>query len=250
MGMERIQLAVFRHRPELGDEPRIQVCEIPFGDNWSVLDALNHIKDEIDGTLSHRWSCRMGVCGACGVNVNGRPVLACTTPLRDLLPGPVRVEPLAHLPIVRDLVVDITDFLRNLQSVRPWIIRQNGDDFSGKHLQTPGQRATSHQLSLCMSCALCHAACPVCAHDPSFLGPAAIAIGHRYNLDPRDRGAERRAGILCSRRGIWGCTFAGDCSRVCPTRVDPAAAIKQAKTASAPGSAEDSPEPAQRPTTH
>src|SRR4030081_1415373 len=109
-----IALQVTRYRPEMDEEPVFQTFEVPFRADWHVLDALNYVKDRLDGSLSFRWSCRMGVCGSCGMMVNGRPALTCAAFLSDHLPGPIRVEPLIYFPILRDLIVDITDFLRKL----------------------------------------------------------------------------------------------------------------------------------------
>ena len=103
-----------------------------------MLDGLNYIKDQLDGTLSYRWSCRMGICGSCGMMVNGEPKLTCETFLTEYAPGPVRVEPLRNFPVIRDLVVDIGDFMRKLVGVKPWIIRDDEKPLSeGEYLQTP-----------------------------------------------------------------------------------------------------------------
>jgi fumarate reductase iron-sulfur subunit len=136
---------------------------------------------------------------------------------------------MAHFPVIRDLVVDIEPFLKNLQAVQPWIIREDEGDLSEEYRQTPAQHEAFRQFSLCINCTLCYAACPVFGRDQSFIGPAAIALGQRYNLDSRDEGNDKRADVLASHEGIWDCTFVGDCSRVCPAHVDPAAAIQQAK---------------------
>src|SRR5881392_695008 len=119
---DTIALDVFRYLPDEEDEPRFQRYEVPYRKDWVVLDALNHIKDEIDGTLTYRWSCRMGVCGSCGMMVNGEPKLTCAAFLADYAPGPVKVEPLRNFPVIRDLVVEITDFMKKLVSVKPWIV--------------------------------------------------------------------------------------------------------------------------------
>src|SRR5262245_49072889 len=117
-----VALTVTRYRPEQEAEPTTQTYEVPYGKDWVVLDALNYIKDQQDGSLSFRWSCRMGVCGSCGMKVNGTPKLTCAAFLTDYLPGPIRVEPLDYFPVVRDLVVDLTDFVRKLRQVKTWII--------------------------------------------------------------------------------------------------------------------------------
>jgi len=229
-----ITIEVLRYRPEQETEPVYQRYEVPFRKDWVILDALNYIKDYLDGTLAYRWSCRMGVCGSCGMMVNGTPALTCATFLEKFLPGPIRVEPLAHFPIVRDLIIEIDDFMRKLQHVKPWIIREEEQPLSeGEYLQTPAQREEYEQFSMCINCMLCYAACPVYGLEPSFIGPAAIALAQRYNLDNRDQGQKQRLELLSQDDGIWQCTLVGECSTVCPKHVDPAGAIQRYKVISA-----------------
>jgi succinate dehydrogenase iron-sulfur subunit len=227
---ETIRLEVARYRPEEETEPTFETFEVPCRKDWVVLDALNYIKDRLDGTLSYRWSCRMGVCGSCGMMVNGEPKLTCATFLTHYLPGPVRVEPLRYFPVVRDLVIEMTDFVVKLQSVKPWLIRADEKSLSeGEYLQTPEQLDNYKQFSMCINCLLCYAACPVYGLDQHFIGPAAIALAQRYNQDSRDQGASERLSILSQHEGIWGCTFVGECTKACPKHVDPAGAIQQYK---------------------
>ncbi|HSF32369.1 MAG TPA: succinate dehydrogenase/fumarate reductase iron-sulfur subunit [Candidatus Tectomicrobia bacterium] len=227
---ETITLEVMRYRPEQETEAICQSYEVPFQKDWVVLDALNYIKDRLDGSLSYRWSCRMGVCGSCGVMVNGEPKLTCATFLSQYRGGSVRVEPMRYFPIVRDLVIDMTDFVVKLQSVQPWIVREQEKALSqGEYLQTPAELEMYKQFSMCINCMLCYAACPVYGLDPQFIGPAAIALAQRYNKDSRDQGARLRLDLLSQHEGIWGCTFVGECSKVCPKEVDPAGAIQQYK---------------------
>ena len=227
---ETIALEVTRYCPEQQTEPTSQRFEVPFREDWVVLDALNYVKDRLDGSLAYRWSCRMGVCGSCGVMVNGEPKLTCATFLSHYTPGPVRVEPLRYFPVVRDLVIEMTDFMVKLQSVKPWIVREDEKPLSaGEYLQTPEELDAYKQFSMCINCMLCYAACPVYGLDPQFIGPAAIALAQRYNMDSRDRGAPQRLEILSQHEGVWGCTFVGECTQVCPKGVDPAGAIQQYK---------------------
>jgi fumarate reductase iron-sulfur subunit len=227
---DQIKLQVTRYRPETETEPVFQEYEVPCPRDWVILDGLNYIKDQLDGSLSYRWSCRMGICGSCGMTVNGEPKLTCATFLADYAPGPVRVEPLRSFPVIRDLVVEIGDFMRKLTAVKPWIIRQEEKPLSeGEYRQTPEQMDEYKQFSMCINCMLCYAACPVYGLDPHFIGPAAIALAQRYNLDSRDQGARERLDILSDHEGIWGCTFVGECTKVCPKNVDPAGAIQQYK---------------------
>ncbi len=229
---ETITLEVQRYRPEDEAEPVFERFDVPFRADWMVLDALNYIKDNLDGTLSYRWACRMGVCGSCGMMVNGQPLLTCATYLERLLPGPIRVEPLKGFPVIRDLVGDITDFLEKLSRVKPWIVREEEKPLAeGEYLQTPEQLADYEQYSMCINCMLCYAACPIYELEPDFIGPAAIAIAQRYNLDSRDEGVQERLDVLSQHDGIWACTFVGECSVVCPKNVDPAGAIQRYKVA-------------------
>jgi len=227
---ETIMLEVARYRPEQETEPIFESFEVPFRKDWVVLDALNFIKDKLDGSLSYRWSCRMGVCGSCGMMVNGEPKLTCATFLSYYLPGPVQIGPLRYFPVVRDLVIEMTDFMVKLKGIKPWIIREDEKPLSeGEFLQTPEQLDNYKQFSMCINCMLCYAACPVYGLDQHFIGPAAIALAQRYNMDSRDQGANERLDILSQHEGIWGCTFVGECTKVCPKNVDPAGAIQQYK---------------------
>ncbi|WP_431971988.1 succinate dehydrogenase/fumarate reductase iron-sulfur subunit [Nocardia sp. bgisy134] len=237
---DRITLQVARYRPDRDDEPVPQSYEVPLRKEWTVLDGLNYIKDYLDGTVSYRWSCRMGICGSCGMTVNGDPQLSCATFLTDYAPGPVRVEPLRNFPVIRDLVVEISDFMHKLTAVKPWLIREEHrplDD--GEYLQTPSEMDDYKQFSMCINCMLCYSACPVFALEPEFIGPAAIALGQRYNLDSRDEGAEDRRDVLASAEGVWSCTFVGECTTACPKGVDPAGAIQRYKLTAATQSLRD-----------
>lgn len=231
---DTITLEVLRYRPEEETEPVYQSYEVPLRQDWVILDALNYIKDQLDGTLTFRWSCRMGVCGSCGMMVNEVPSLTCATFLHTYIPGPIRVAPMDNFPVVRDLVVEMTDFMQKLQSVRPWIIRKEEKPVSeGEYLQSPEQLADFKKYSMCINCTLCYAACPIYGLESSFTGPAAIALAQRYNLDSRDEGNEERMAVLAEDGGIFECTLVGECSEVCPKDVDPAGAIQRYKVTGA-----------------
>jgi fumarate reductase iron-sulfur subunit len=231
---DHITLQVARYRPEQDAETTFDEYEVPCPKDWVVLDGLNHIKDRIDGTLSYRWSCRMGICGSCGMTVNGEPKLTCATFLADYAPGPIRVEPLRNFPVIRDLIVDIGDFMRKLVRVSPWLVREEEKPLSeGEYRQTPRELDEYKSFSMCINCMLCYAACPIYGLDPKFIGPAAIALAQRYNLDNRDQGASERMAVLSEHEGIWGCTFVGECTKVCPKNVDPAGAIQRYKLTAA-----------------
>jgi len=229
MGERTVELEVLRYHPEKDEAPRLQRYSVGCREEWVVLDALNHIKETIDPTLSYRWSCHMAVCGSCGMMINGEPKLACKAFLRNYA-GVIRVEPLAHFPIERDLVTVIDDFMDKLKRVRPYLMPKERKALAdGEYLQTPAELNKFKQYSMCINCMLCYAACPIYGLDPKFIGPAAIALAQRYNLDGRDQGAPERLQILSEHEGIWGCTFVGECTKVCPKHVDPAGAIQRYK---------------------
>lgn len=223
------ELSILRYNPETDSEPRFQSYEVPCREDWVVLDALNYIKENLDPTLSYRWSCHMAVCGSCGMMINKEPKLACKAFLRDYR-GVIRVEPLRHFPIERDLVTVIDDFMAKLSRVRPYLLPKDVKALeAGEYRQTPAELKRFKQYSMCINCMLCYAACPVYGLDPDFIGPAAIALAERYDLDSRDRGARERLDVLIEHEGVWGCTFVGECTRVCPKHVDPARAIQRYK---------------------
>jgi fumarate reductase iron-sulfur subunit len=232
---DMIEIEVLRYRPEEDNEPWTQRYQVPFTHEMSVLEALTYIKDHLDSTLSYRWSCRMAICGSCGMMVNGKPKLGCKTFLRDYkAQGKMRLEPLANFPIERDLVVDMSDFMAKLERIKPYIVPKDELDVcNGETLQTPEQLAKYRQFSMCINCGLCYAACPQYALKPEFLGPAALALLYRYNEDSRDSAKEERMKLVHQESGVWSCTFVGACSDVCPKGVDPAAAIQLYKAESA-----------------
>ena len=159
---DRIVMEVSRYRPEIESEPVLQAYEVPLTREWAILDGLNYIKDQLDGTLSFRWSCRMGICGSCGMTINGDPKLGCAMFLADYLPGPVRVEPMRNFPVIRDLVVDISDFMAKLPSVKPWIIRRTSCQSRMANTCRPQPKWTNTRSSACASTACCatrHARC-------------------------------------------------------------------------------------------
>ena len=229
-----IEIECLRYNPETDEAPHYQTYHVPFTDDMSVLEGLQYIKDELDGSLTFRWSCRMAICGSCGSMVNGVPQLSCHTFLRNYYPDRVRIEPLNHFPILRDLAIDQTDFVRNkLPAIKPYLIAKEDKTLAqGEFLQTPGEMHKYYHYSECINCLLCYAACPQYGLNPEFAGPAAIALMHRYNADSRDAGRAERMQLGNSDEGVWGCTLVGYCSEVCPKGVDPAHAINQNKVAS------------------
>jgi fumarate reductase iron-sulfur subunit len=229
-----LAVEVLRYQPEEGGVPYFERFEVPYTDSMSVLEGLQYIKDFLDGSLTYRWSCRMAICGSCGMMVNGVPKLACHTFLRDYAATGLRVEPLEHFPIERDLVIDAGDFIEKFPKITPWLEPKAPRALAdGEYRQTPAELERYEQFSHCINCLLCYAACPQYGLDPSFLGPGLTALLHRYNADSRDGAQEKRMQVVHAEDGVWGCTAVGYCSEVCPKQVDPANAVNRNKTASA-----------------
>jgi succinate dehydrogenase / fumarate reductase iron-sulfur subunit len=206
--------------------------DLKYRKGMTVLDALIEVREKQDSTLGFRHSCRMGVCGSCGMNIEGVPRLACQTQVSSLKNEVVGVEPMHGMRVVKDLVVDITLFIGMHKSVKPYLIRKDvkeRDSADREYRVLPDQIRNFLQFDLCIMCGLCYSACPTVALDPKYLGPQAIAQAYRYMSDPRDEGWDQRIGILDSSHGLWRCHVAGSCSFVCPKDVDPAKAIQMAR---------------------
>jgi len=232
--VETVEVEVLRYQPGQDSEPFTQCFSVAYANTMSVLEALQQIKDEQDPSLSFRWSCRMAICGSCGMMINGIPKLACRTFLHEYYPNRVRVEPLKHFPIERDLVIAAADYIRKLEGIKPYIVpREPRSVEQGPYLQTPEQVERYKQFSTCINCMLCYAACPQFGLDSKFLGPGVLSLAHRYNADSRDGARDERMAMMHTDEGVWGCTAVGYCSEVCPKDVDPANAVNQNKMTSA-----------------
>ena len=199
----------------------------------TVLSSLLDIKEKGDGTLSMRYSCRMGICGSCGMVVNGKPVLACEcNVLNNLKDDEIKVEPMQAHPLLKDLVTDFDDFFEKHASAKPGLFRQNSRekyDAKRMYIQSKKQLDKFLPYSYCIMCGLCMDACPVANTNTEFAGPQALSQVYRYLQDSRDQKREIRLQDIDVISGAWGCEFAGSCSEVCPKGVDPASAIQLLK---------------------
>ena len=228
-----ITVYIERYDPERDEQPRWrQEYSLRVEPGMTVLDGLHAIKESQDATLCYRFSCRMGVCGSCGMLINGRPALACNTQILEVTNRVLTVAPMPNFDIVRDLVPDLSRFFEKhgsvLSHLRPQD-EQERDDPTGEYFQSPKQLLDYVQFSYCIRCGLCVSACPTVATDDSYLGPMALAQAHRYNADTRDSGFDSRKQVVAARGGVFSCHYAGECSNVCPKGVDPARAIQLLK---------------------
>ncbi|MDP5325032.1 MAG: succinate dehydrogenase iron-sulfur subunit [Litorivicinaceae bacterium] len=222
-----MQVSVYRYNPETDREPYMQDVEVnlPEGKDLMVLDVLNLIKDK-DQTLSYRRSCREGVCGSDGMNMNGKNGLACITPVSEVVKhGKLVVRPLPGLPVIRDLVVDMSVFYKQYQRIKPYLL--NSTPASGRErLQSPEERAKLDGLYECILCACCSTSCPSFWWNPEkFVGPAGLLQAYRFLADSRDEATEERLAGLDDPFSVFRCRGIMNCVSVCPKGLNPTKAI-------------------------
>lgn len=224
-----MRFRIYRYKPEENPEPYLQeyILEAD-GAAVTLLDALLLLKGQ-DETLSFRRSCREGVCGSDAMNINGRNGLACITPLKDLS-EPIVLRPLPGMPVIRDLVVDLTPFYTQYRAVRPWLIDE-GPEPEIEHRQSPAERERLDGLYECILCACCTTSCPSFWWNPErFLGPAALLQSYRFLQDSRDQATGERLDDLEDPYRLFRCHTIMNCTDVCPKGLDPAKAISGIKS--------------------
>jgi len=232
MVLSEVIFRVRRFDPGVDAEPRWEEHRLPYTPGMTVLDGLRRLKETVAPGLAWRSSCRMGVCGSCGMFVNGRARLACNTQITELGTALVVVAPLPNFDTIRDLVPDLVPMFDAHQALMPYVIRDDVQEMAeptGEFGQSAHELEQFLQFSYCIRCGCCMAACPTYATDPRYSGPMPLAQAHRYNVDTRDDGFAARRPALAGEAGPWRCHFAGECSRVCPKGVDPARAIQLMK---------------------
>ncbi|MEJ2110047.1 MAG: succinate dehydrogenase iron-sulfur subunit [Acidobacteriota bacterium] len=230
--LKTVKFEVLRYNPDKDKSPQLKNYSVPVTKGMTVLDGLIWIKEHLDSSLSWRSSCRMGICGSCGMFINGLPRLACNNQIIHLHSDRVVVKPLPNYDIIRDLVPDLERLFSKHRSVKPYLIRkdsQEQDIPTGEYFQSQQELVNYIQFAYCIKCGLCMAACPTVATSDEYVGPQPLAAGWRYLADSRDDGIEQRRDVVYSSHGVYRCHFAGACSQVCPKGVDPALAIQLAK---------------------
>ncbi len=220
---------VYRWNPDDGDNPRVDTYSVDLdGCGPMVLDALIKIKDEVDSTLTFRRSCREGVCGSCAMNIDGTNSLACTKFI-DEVRGDVKVYPLPHLPVVKDLVPDLTQAFAQLASIEPWL-KTNTPAPERERLQLPEERARLDGLWECILCFCCTTSCPsYWWSGDSYLGPAILLQAYRWIADSRDEFADERLDDLEDPFRLYRCHTIMNCTRTCPKGLNPGLAIAEIK---------------------
>jgi len=223
-----MRFSIYRYNPETDSEPRMQDFVLENVEPGTMLlHALTALKAQ-DETLSFRRSCREGVCGSDGMNINGRNGLACITPVKDLR-EPITLRPLPGLPVIRDLVVDMSQFYRQYRTVKPWLTLQDPEP-EVEFRQTPEARDRLDGLYECILCACCSTSCPSFWWNPDkFLGPAALLQAYRFLADSRDQATDERLAALEGPYRLFRCHTIMNCVQVCPKGLNPTRAIGKIK---------------------
>lgn len=236
-GAKRVKkFSVYRWNPEDVKEdgspknPRTDTYEVDMDDcGPMVLDALIKIKDEIDPTLTFRRSCREGICGSCAMNIDGTNTLACTKPIEDVK-GEVKISPLPHMEVIKDLVPDLSHFYAQYESIKPWLQTSTPQPANRERLQSPDDRAKLDGLYECILCACCSTSCPsYWWNSDRYLGPSILLHAYRWIIDSRDEFTGERLDDLEDPFKLYRCHTIMNCAKTCPKGLNPAKAIAEIK---------------------
>ena len=224
------RFVVYRYDPDSGENPRTDTYDVDLDRcGPMVLDALIKIKNEVDPTLTFRRSCREGICGSCAMNIDGVNTLACTIAIEDIAKD-VKIYPLPHMPVVKDLVPDLTNFFAQYASIKPWIQTRTPAPPDRERLQSKEEQEKIDMPAACILCACCSAACPSYWWQPQrYLGPAALLAAYRWIVDSRDEATGERLDALEDPFRLYRCHTIMNCTRTCPKGLNPARAIAQIK---------------------
>jgi succinate dehydrogenase / fumarate reductase iron-sulfur subunit len=223
--MEKVELEIFRYDPDKDEKPYFKTYEVEVRKpGMLLLTALNQVKWEIDPTLSFRRSCREGVCGSDGLNVNGVNLLSCLTKLTCINSRHIVIQPLPGMPVIKDLVVDLEDFFAKFITVKPYLIRRSPTPDKELY-QSQADRKLLDGLYECILCGCCSSSCPSYWYDKKYLGPNAMLRAYRYLVDSRDEGSMERLQMLNDKHGVWRCHTIFNCIKACPKELNPTKAI-------------------------
>ena len=224
------RVKIYRWNPEDEKNPRLDTFEVSADDcGPMVLDALISIKSQHDSSLAFRRSCREGICGSCSMNINGTNQLACTTPM-DSIDGEIRVYPLPHMEVIKDLIVDLSQFFAQYASVEPWL-KNDDSPVTGERLQSTEERNRIDGAYECILCACCSTSCPSYWWNPDrYLGPAVLLQAYRWLTDSRDDSRDERLDQLQDSFRLYRCHTIMNCTNACPKGLNPAKAIGEIKT--------------------
>lgn len=222
---EKVNFKVFRFNADEDYLPYYDTYEMEVTSEEVVLDILNRIKWDLDGSFSYRRSCRHGICGACAIKVNGRATLACKERMNDMIElfgTELTFDPLSIKHAIKDMIIDKTDFWEKHAAIKPYLISDVEEHPEHEHIVTPEEAEELLEADLCIQCGACHYACPVVEINDDFFGPAAFAKAYRFEADVRDEaGTSRLTDIHAEKQGVWDCVKCFECAQACPKDVNP-----------------------------
>lgn len=227
--MDAFNLKVFRYDPERDTAPHYDTFRIAYREGMTVLEALLRVVEHEDPSLAMRYSCREAICGSCAMYIGGFYQLACRTQVKDVLENDtVTVAPLPHMPVIKDLVVDMDAFWRNYEQIKPYLI-EDGPAPERERRQSPEERAKYAEMVDCILCGACFASCPSGAVNEEYLGPHALLWAARFYFDSRDAGKDERLGLVANENGVFRCHTAFNCVEACPKHLNQTEAIQRLK---------------------
>ncbi len=226
--MQKITFKIFRFDPEKDKSPYFDNFVIPVRHGDTVLAGMFYIQKNLDPSLAFRFSCRGAVCGSCAMHINGKYRLACETQILELNAEIITIQPLGHLNVLRDLVVDFTPFYENYRRIKPYLIG-NDPAPEKEYIQTPEERKKIGNTIDCILCGACYGACATAGINEEYLGPAALLKIERFLSDSRDSIEDERLRIADDLHGVWRCHSIFSCQEVCPKELSPAEAIAKIK---------------------
>ena len=230
----RMKMKIFRYNPEADKKPHYVTYEVDAEPTDRVLDLLEYVKGNFDGTLSFRRSCAHGICGSDAMRINGVNHLACKVLAKDIGGTKMTIEPLLGLPVIKDLIVDMEPFFDHYRSVLPYFINDEKPP-KKERLQSPEDRERFDDTTKCILCACCTTSCPSFWSNEDYVGPAAIVAAHRFIFDSRDRAGAERLKILNDQFGVYRCHTIFNCTTACPREIQVTRAIGEVKQAIATG---------------
>ena len=222
------RLKILRFDPDVDREPRYDIFEIPTREGLTVLDALFYILEKVDPSIAFRYSCRGAICGSCAMYINGSYRLACGTQCSAFKGREIVINPLPHLQVIKDLVVDMEPFFAKYEAVKPYLINDTTPP-EKERVQSPEERKRIDEMIDCILCSACYSSCPSVWTDPQYKGPAALLKANRFNQDSRDEGTDERMPVLDNEDGLWRCHTIFNCVEACPKKINVTEAIQTSK---------------------
>jgi len=219
-----VNFKVFRFNADEDYLPYYEDYNMEVTSEEVVLDILNRIKWDHDGSFSYRRSCRHGICGACAIKVNGRSTLACKESMNDMIDlfgNELTIEPLSKKRAVKDMVIDKADFWDKHAAVQPYLVADIDEAPTSENLVSPEEENALDDADLCIQCGACHYACPAVENNEDFFGPAAFAAAYRFSADVRDHSDTRLKDVNEEKQGVWDCVKCYECAEVCPKEINP-----------------------------